>query len=133
MRIGAMATTILVVDDDDAVRKSIAVALKHKRGFEVLEAENGLVGLELARRQKPNLIISDVIMDNLNGFMMLESLQEDPETAQIPVIMMTTPALNAGAWKSGVAIEYLEKGFSLDELIAIVDKILKIQPTHEKS
>jgi CheY-like chemotaxis protein len=126
MRIGTMATTILVVDDEDAVRKSIAVALKRKRGFEVLEAGDGLVGLELAKRQKPDLIISDVIMDNLNGFMMLESLREDPETAQIPVIMMTTPALDAGAWKSGVATEYLEKGFSLDELLAVVDKVLKI-------
>jgi CheY-like chemotaxis protein len=126
MRIGTMATTILVVDDEDAVRKSIAVALKRKRGFEVLEAADGLVGLELAKMQKPDLIISDVIMDNLNGFMMLESLREDPETAQIPVIMMTTPALNAGAWKSGVATEYLEKGFSLDELLAVVDKVLKI-------
>ena len=121
-----MATTILVVDDEDAVRKSIAVALKRKRGFEVLEAGDGLVGLELAKRQKPDLIISDVIMDNLNGFMMLESLREDPETAQIPIIMMTTPALTAGAWKSGVATEYLEKGFSLDELLAVVDKVLKI-------
>jgi len=126
MRIGTMATTILVVDDEDAVRKSIAVALKRKRGFEVLEAADGLVGLELAKMQKPDLIISDVIMDNLNGFMMLESLQEDPETAQIPVIMMTTPALDAGAWKSGIATEYLEKGFSLDELLAVVDKVLKI-------
>jgi CheY-like chemotaxis protein len=53
-------------------------------------------------------------------------LQEDPETAQIPVIMMTTPALDAGAWKSGIATEYLEKGFSLDELLAVVDKVLKI-------
>ena len=121
-----MAITILVVDDEDAVRKSIAFALKRKRGFEVLEAADGLVGLELAKMQKPDLIISDVIMDNLNGFMMLESLQEDPETAQIPVIMMTTPALDAGAWKSGIATEYLEKGFSLDELLAVVDKVLKI-------
>jgi len=126
MRIGTMAITILVVDDEDAVRKSIAFALKRKRGFEVLEAADGLVGLELAKMQKPDLIISDVIMDNLNGFMMLESLQEDPETAQIPVIMMTTPALDAGAWKSGIATEYLEKGFSLDELLAVVDKVLKI-------
>jgi len=126
MRIGTMAITILVVDDEDAVRKSIAFALKRKRGFEVLEAADGLVGLELAKMQKPDLIISDVIMDNLNGFMMLESLQEDPETAQIPVIMMTTPAIDAGAWKSGIATEYLEKGFSLDELLAVVDKVLKI-------
>jgi CheY-like chemotaxis protein len=127
-----MAQKILVVDDDDAVRKSIAVVLKLKGGFEVFEADDGLVGLDLARKHKPNLIISDVIMDNLNGFMMLESLQDDPETAKIPVIMMTSAAQEAGAWKSGAAIEYLDKGFSLAELLIHVDRILKIQRPHEK-
>jgi two-component system alkaline phosphatase synthesis response regulator PhoP len=128
-----MAKTILIVDDDQSVRKSIAVMLNLNRGFDILEAEDGLSGLEFAKRQKPDLIISDVIMDNLNGFMMLESLQEDPETAQIPVIMMTSPAINAGAWKSGIAIEYLEKGFSLTDLLAVVDRILKTQPTNKES
>jgi CheY-like chemotaxis protein len=122
-----MAATILIVDDDEAVRKSIAVVLKLKGGYQVLEAEDGLVGLELAKNHKPDLIISDVVMDNLNGFMMLESLQEDPTTAQIPVIMMTNAAQNAGAWRSGAAIEYLEKGFSLSELLVIVEKSLKKQ------
>jgi DNA-binding response OmpR family regulator len=124
-----MAKTILVVDDEEAVRRSIAIALNRKRGFNVLEAEDGLAGLELARKHKPDLIISDVIMANLNGFMMLEALQESPETNQIPVIMMTARTTNAGAWKSGVAIEYLEKGFSLDALLATVDKILKLEPS----
>jgi len=124
-----MAATVLVVDDDDAVRKSIAVVLKLKGGFNVLEASDGLAGLDLAKLHRPDLIISDVFMDNLNGFMMLESLQDDPGTARIPVIMMTSAAQGAGAWKSGAAIEYIEKGFSLAELLVIVDRILKIDRT----
>ena len=128
-----MKITVLVVDDDEAVRKSIAAVLYLNRGFEVLEAEDGLVGLDLARNQKPDLIISDVIMDKLNGFMLLESLQKDSETNQIPVILMTSKAKDAGAWNSRAAIEYLEKGFSVDDLLEVVDRILTIEPTSEES
>jgi CheY-like chemotaxis protein len=127
-----MAKKVLIVDDEEPIRKSISVILYLNRGFEILEAEDGLVGLEVAKKHKPDLIISDVVMDNLNGFMMLESLKEDPETSKIPVIMMTSPAKNAGAWKSGAAVEYLEKGFTLDELLVIVDRILKAEPTDEE-
>jgi len=127
-----MAKTVLVVDDEEAIRKSVGFALYVNRGFEIVEAEDGLSGLDLAKSKKPDLIISDVIMDNMNGFMMLESLRQDPETARIPVIMMTSFATNAGAWKSGAAIEYLEKGFSVEDLLAVVDNILKVQPTNEE-
>jgi len=128
-----MEKTILVVDDDDAVRKSISFILYLNRGFKILEAEDGLVGLDLAKKEKPDLIISDVFMDNLNGFMMLESLKADPETAQIPVIMMTSPTISAGAWKTGAAIEYLEKGFTLDDLLVVVDRVLKIELANEET
>jgi len=87
-----MGKTILVVDDDEPVRKSISIALKLKGGFDTLEAEDGLIGLELAKQHHPDLIISDVIMENLNGFLMLETLKEFPETADIPIIMMTVQA-----------------------------------------
>ena len=84
-----MGKKILVVDDDEAVRKSISIALKLKGGFETLEAEDGLKGLELAKQEAPDLIISDVVMENVNGFIMLETLKEFPETSNIPVIIMT--------------------------------------------
>lgn len=128
-----MKKTILVVDDEEAIRKSIGAILYLNRGFEILEAEDGLVGLDVAKKQKPDLIVSDVIMDKLNGFMMLESLQGDPETSKIPVIMMTSQAKDAGAWKSYTMIEYIEKGFSVDDLLVVVDRLLKIQPTDEDS
>jgi DNA-binding NtrC family response regulator len=133
VRVKAMAKTVLVVDDDESIRKSVAAMLYLNRGFDILEAEDGLTGLELAKKQKPDLIISDVIMDRMNGFMMLEELQADPETARIPVIMMTSQAKYAGAWQSGTAIEYMEKGFSVDDLIAVVDRILKVDPPDEEN
>ena len=123
-----MAQKILVVDDDEAVRKSIAIALKLKGGYEVLEAEDGLKGLELAKHNIPDLIISDVVMENLNGFLMLETLKDYPETANIPIIMMTSLAHTDRDWKTGAAVEYLAKGFSLDTLMEKVRSILKNNP-----
>jgi len=123
-----MGKTILVVDDDEPVRKSISIALKLKGGFDTLEAEDGLIGLELAKQHHPDLIISDVVMENLNGFLMLETLKEYPETADIPIIMMTVQAQTDKDWKTGAAVEYLAKGFTLDELLGKVYSILKINP-----
>ncbi len=115
---------ILVVDDEPAQRKVIAAALRQK-GYSMVEAEDGLQGLEMARAESPDLIISDVYMDNMNGFMMVENLRQDPEFASVPVIMMTSAAQAAGAWQSEEDIEYLDKGFSMPKLIETVEKLLK--------
>jgi len=124
-----MGKKILVVDDDESVRKSISIALKLKGGFETLEAEDGLMGLELAKQEVPDLIISDVVMNNLNGFVMLETLKEFPETANIPVIIMTHYAQSDKEWKTGAAVEYLTKGFTLEALLSKVNSILKTNLT----
>jgi CheY-like chemotaxis protein len=123
-----MGKKILVVEDDDAVRLSISVALRLKGGFEIIEAEDGLKGLELARQESPDLIISDVVMENVNGFVMLETLKEFPETSNIPVIIMTHLAQSEKEWKTGAAVEYLSKGFTLEILLEKVNSILKIKP-----
>jgi CheY-like chemotaxis protein len=119
---------ILVVDDDESVRKSISAALRMKGGFETLEAEDGFAGLEIAKQHHPDLIISDVVMKNLNGFLMLEVLKEYPGTADIPIIMMTIEAQADREWKTGAAVEYLAKGFSLEALLGKVNSILDSKP-----
>ncbi|MCX6120197.1 MAG: response regulator [Ignavibacteriales bacterium] len=124
-----MGKKILVVDDDESVRKSVTAALRMKGGFETLEAEDGFAGLELAKQHHPDLIISDVVMKNLNGFLMLEVLKEYPGTADIPIIMMTKEAQADREWKTGAAVEYLTKGFTLDVLLEKVNSILKTKST----
>ena len=115
---------ILVVDDEDAQRKVIAAALGQK-GYEMYEASDGFEGLELARLHKPDLIISDVYMGGMTGFVMVETLKEDDQTANIPVLMMTSAAQSAGAWNTSLATDYIDKGFSIQELIQRVEQILK--------
>lgn len=120
--------TILVVDDEESLRRVIASTLA-QRGFRVLQAENGLQGLEVAREHLPDLIISDVYMENMNGFIMVEMLREDPPTAGIPVIMMTGAAQGAGAWQAYEDIEYLEKGFTMDVLMKTIESLLSRKNT----
>lgn len=115
--------TILVVDDDKALRMVIVAELR-RSGYKTVEAEDGIQGIERARAHQPDLIISDVYMDNMNGFVMVESLKSDDLTSWIPVIMMTSAAQAAGAWKTSLAEDYIDKGFSLPELLDKVQKIL---------
>ncbi len=115
---------ILIVDDEDSFRKSLASQLKLK-GWAVAEAADGMEGVDMAARHKPDVILSDVQMDNMNGFMMVEELQQYPATASIPVIMMTSAASAAGAWNSDIAVEYLEKPFTIAKLLEVVGRVMK--------
>ena len=115
---------ILVVDDEDQIRESVRAALE-ALGYEIIEADNGTRALDLARSQKPHLIISDVVMDSGSGFLLRELLREDEETSMIPLVLMTGHALGAGAWGSEPDIEYLEKPFSVAELISAVERSFK--------
>ena len=115
---------ILVVDDEDSLRKSMVLTLRSK-GYLTFEAQDGAIGLDMASQHTPDLIISDVNMDNMNGFMMVEALREDAATASIPVIMMTNAAQAAGAWKSDLAVEYLDKPFSMPKLVETVERVLR--------
>jgi len=119
-----MSKKILVVDDEASQRKVIVSALK-KAGYQTVEASDGLEGLESARSDQPDLIISDVFMENMNGFMMVEALREEKETETIPVIMMTSAAQGAGAWQSDENIEYLDKGFAITTLLEKVEQMLQ--------
>lgn len=115
--------TILVVDDDTDVRTMMKFVLRQNK-FKVLEAENGLRGLALATARKPDLIISDVMMENMNGFMLYELLRKDPRTASIPIILVTGAAQNAGAWEADESVDYLQKPVSMSDLLQAVRKRL---------
>lgn len=115
---------VLVVDDDDAFRDAIVRVLQDE-GYNIVQATDGADGLEKATKENPDIIVSDVFMPNMNGFMMVEELQKDNRTSKIPIVMMTGAAQGAGAWSSDASIEYIEKPFSLDLLLETVRKVLK--------
>ncbi len=83
---------ILVIDDDDISRYLVKHALPQP-AFQVTEANNGPDGLTRARREHPNLILLDVVMDGMDGIKVLDKLKEDPATSDIPVVMITSQVM----------------------------------------
>jgi signal transduction histidine kinase len=117
---------ILVIDDEEWLREMIQLALRQK-GYEVIEAENGAVGIEKARKTLPDLVLCDVNMEKVDGYLTLSSLRSEPSTAAIPFILMTGLADNAGM-RHGMELgadDYLPKPFTIEALYAAVDTRLK--------
>src|ERR1700704_6673718 len=117
---------ILVIDDEEWLREMMLLALSH-RGFEVIEAENGERGIEVARKDLPDLILCDVNMDKVDGYLTLSSLRSEPATASIPFILMTGLADHAGM-RHGMELgadDYLPKPFTIEALYAAVEARLK--------
>jgi len=79
---------ILVVDDNRSVVRIIEAVLQ-KEGFEILTAFDGLEGLQKARAEKPDLVILDIVMPRMDGYEVCRLLQDDPDTAAIPVLILT--------------------------------------------
>ena len=117
---------ILVIDDEAWLREMVQMAL-HQKGFDVVEAEDGASGIDMARRELPALILSDVNMEKGNGYQTLSALRSDPATAAIPFILMTGLADNAGM-RHGMELgadDYLPKPFTIEVLYAAVEARLK--------
>jgi DNA-binding response OmpR family regulator len=82
---------VLVVDDEAPIRLLCRVNLEAEK-MEVLEAEDGPSGLEAARRERPDVVLLDVMMPGLDGWRVAEELLEDPETSSIPIVFLTARA-----------------------------------------
>ena len=80
---------ILVVDDSPTETEAFRVMLE-KNGHEVLSAENGADGVAVARQEKPDVVLMDIVMPGLNAFQATRQLTKDAETQHIPVIIVTT-------------------------------------------
>lgn len=116
---------VLVVDDEKFVRDLIRIKLGHI-GISIIEADNGLMALEMAQQQKPDLILLDVMMPKMNGFEACEKLKSNPKTAPIPIIMLTARGEKENREKglAAGATAYLFKPFSPQKLAEKVAEIL---------
>ena len=113
-----MSHKILTVDDSRTIRMIVKKAFQ-QYDCDIVEAENGMEGLALAAKEKPDLIILDITMPVMTGIEMLGKLKEDPELKDIPVIMLTAESGKdnvMGIVKMGVR-DYIVKPFKGDQLI----------------
>jgi threonine synthase len=84
---------VVVVDDTSEARRLIRRILQSQGDFEIFEATNGREALELIAKEQPDLVILDLMMPEVDGFAVLDSLRSKPETANIPVIVATAKEL----------------------------------------
>lgn len=117
--------TILVVEDSSTQRKLIAGLLK-SNDFKVSVARNGGEGLQWAVRSRPDLVVLDVLMPDMNGYEVCRQLKKHPETQDIPVILCSVKNSEVDRYwgKKNGADAYLAKPFQQDELIATIERLL---------
>jgi len=126
-------TTILIVDDEPSIRMGLAATIK-RYGYEVITAVNGDDGFLKARQSLPDLIVSDVMMPDLNGFEMKQQMSVDPLLAPIPFIFLTARTGNedrVAGIRNG-ADDYVTKPFVTDELMARIEAVLRRVQTEQE-
>ncbi len=123
---------ILVVEDEADILEIIAYNLG-REGFKVVSSRDGEEGLELAVRERPDLILLDLMLPGMDGIQVCRSLREDPVTAETPIVMVT-----AKGEESDIVIglgvgadDYVTKPFSPRELVARVGAVLRRGPLRE--
>ncbi len=117
---------IVFADDEEQIRKLIATYLT-RQGYDVVVATDGLEALKSIRQQTPALVITDVMMPNMNGFELARRLRSDHKTARIPLIMLSArrEANDVLTGYSEGADEYIAKPIEMSVLAAKVDVLLK--------
>ena len=117
---------ILVIEDEPEMRRNITALLRY-HDYEPLAAENGRVGVETARRHKPDLILCDVMMPELDGYGVLQALQTDATLARTPFIFLTAKG-EKDDLRSGMnlgADDYLTKPVANADLVSAIEARLR--------
>lgn len=119
---------ILAVDDEPNIVRLIQVNLE-RHGYQVETANNGAQALAKIRENRPDLLVSDVMMPEMDGFELLSTIRRDPVLSDLPIIMLTAKAQDANVMEgySRGADMYLTKPFNPQELLQFVKRILSSQ------
>lgn len=120
-----LAETLLLVDDNEDILEFLSLDLGQM--YKIITAENGIKAIEILKRETVHLIISDVMMPEMDGFELCSAIKSDVETSHIPVILLTaknTIQSKIEGLHSGADV-YVEKPFSIEYLTAQIESLLK--------
>lgn len=122
---------ILVIDDEESITKSIQYSLE-KEGYSVITANNGTDGVELAKNEKPNLVILDVMLPGLDGYEVCRMIRSE---IPVPIMMLTAKGeeIDKVVGLEVGADEYVTKPFSLRELQARIKALLRLVARHQNT
>jgi two-component system chemotaxis response regulator CheY len=120
-----MSKIILAVDDSASIRQMVAFTLK-SAGYEVVEAVDGMDGLDKAKAKTVNLILSDQNMPRMDGLTLIKSLRALPQYKTVPILMLTTESSDAmkQQGRAAGATGWLVKPFDPQKLIEVVKKVI---------
>jgi len=118
--------TVLVIEDENNILKSIEFCME-QAGYSVVAAQDGLSGMQKALEIKPDLILLDLVLPKMNGYLVCEALKNEESTNSIPIVIMSAKAEEEDIEKarSHGANDYLVKPFTPDELRKKVKEKLK--------
>lgn len=121
-----MPTTVLVVEDDPVIIDLLSLTLELE-GWTVLWAKDAVSAFEIARADRPDIVVSDVMMPGRSGLDLIADLRADETTAAIPVILLSARALAAEVAEgySAGAVDYVTKPFDPDDLVARIRTALE--------
>ena len=116
---------VLIVDDSPTEMYKVSEILK-RNGYEVLSADCAEQGIQVARKERPDLVLMDIVMPGLNGFQATRQLTRDPQTAAIPVIMLTSKSQETDrVWGARQGARgYLTKPVEDRMLLATIEQVL---------
>jgi len=120
-----MAKKILIIEDDKFLRELISQKLV-KEGYEISEAVDGEKGIEAVIKEKPDLVLLDLILPGINGFEVLARIKSDPKVSQIPVIILSNLGQKDDierALKMGAADYLIKAHFTPPEIVEKVNKV----------
>ena len=120
-----MAKTILAVDDSSSLRQMVAFSLK-AAGYQVVEAVDGQDGLDKAKQQTVDLVLTDQNMPKMDGLTLIKSLRSLPEYQKVPILMLTTESSDEmkSKGRAAGANGWLVKPFDPQRLIEVVKKVI---------
>jgi CheY-like chemotaxis protein len=121
-----MSATVLVVDDDPVIQKLLQVNFEME-GYAVITAGDGVEGLERAQADRPDIVVCDIMMPRMDGLEVARRLKADPNTASIPILLLSAKAQQAdvAAGEATGADDYVTKPFDPLDLLQRVAGLLE--------
>ena len=127
-----MAVRILIVDDEENIR-AMAQLMLEKRGYAVRTAENGAIALALIKRDRPDLILLDVLMPEMDGYTFYKEIKKNPSTQNIPVLIITARGMMEDSFKVMGVDGFLTKPVLPQELLSEIEHILEISHIRQET
>lgn len=121
-----MAKKILVVEDEETLNKTLSASLKIE-GFEVSSALDGVQAWEMAKKEKPDLILLDLILPKMDGFEVLKALKDDETLKEVPIILLTnleSPEDIQKALVAGATTYLVKANYKLEEVIQKAKEVI---------